>query len=138
MKTINNYIQEALITKNTKLRQNIFAEEYVIFLPYDDNYYYMARKYPDKEINAMCYTIYLIKKSEAINIYNELPNKHLTTFQEISKGLDSSLLIYRIPTFIKSELDLHRNIDSYGYYDSPFNPINKIRWDLIENLNELK
>ena len=134
MKTINNYIQEALIKKDTKLRQP-FCQEYFIFIPYDNNYYYMENKYFKEKMTIPNFTIFLIKKSDAINVYNHLPSKKLCTNLN---DRYNTIVIFKIPKNIDSKELLKKIIYDLGYAYSPFNSNKDTDWETIKDIDELK
>ncbi len=135
MKIINNYIQEALIKKDTKLKlKQSFYQEYLIFIPYDNNYYYMENKYFKEKMSVPNFTIFLIKKSDAINVYNHLPSKKLCT--DLNDRYNT-IVIFKILENIDSKETLKKIIYDLGYADSPFG--NKdTDWETIKTIDELK
>ncbi len=134
MKTINNYIQEALIKKTTVLGK--FCNDYIIFLPWNSNYFYMKQKYSDNLIDCIHTDIFIIKKSEAINVYKDLPVPELTTDQNYEED-DKSLFIFKIPKTIYSKNDLEKKV-FVDWDEHPCNLEYSNHWDVIKDINELK
>ena len=135
MKTINNYIQEALIKKDTKLKRP-FCQEYLIFVPWNSNYFYMKDHYSDNLIDCDHTDIFIIKKSEAINVFNDLPITELTTDQNIEED-EKTLFIFKIPKTIYSKNDLEKEV-FVDWDDHPCNLEYSDHWDCIKDIDELK
>ena len=135
MKHLNYFIQERLkISKDTKVKR-LFSEEYVLFVPYDNNFYYMKNNYKELLINLGNFFVFLVKKSDAIDIYNKLPSKTITDSK--SKNSYNGITIYKIPSNIDSKKKLIE-INKTKYSESPINPDNSNHWEFIENIDELK
>ncbi len=133
MKSIYNYVQEALIKKNTKL-QNL--ETYYLIIPYENTYNKLFKKYKNFKVSGHSVEFFIINNIiEIMNTYKtdiyiyKIPKSYnipenITKIQDIPKQIIQELKEKVIgPIFWDGKWITRDDDDEYINFTKEFEPV---------------